>query len=102
MLAGRPELPSYQELFSSGVYEDEPETLPASENDGQTIMNCSPVSTTKIQNNTCILTPVTTEGPYYHEAGHLIRQNIAEHQDGLLMVRTLNLFGDHLCLRRLV
>lgn len=87
VLAGRPELPGYQELFNAGVYEDEPETLPASEDGDQTIMGCTPVSTTTIQNNTCILSPVVTEGPYYHQAGHPIRQNIAEHQDGLLLVR---------------
>jgi len=54
-------------------------------------MGCTPVSTTKIQNNTCVLTPVVTEGPYYHQTGHLIRQNIAEHQDGLLLVRVLSI-----------
>jgi len=54
-------------------------------------MGCTPVSTTKIQNNTCVLTPVVTEGPYYHQTGHLIRQNIAEHQDGLMLVRRLSI-----------
>ena len=36
---------------------------------------------------TCDLAPEVTEGPYYHQAGHLIRQNIAEFQFGLLTVR---------------
>lgn len=81
VLAGRPELPGYQDLFSSGVYED----LPASNSD-QTIMECAPVSETHIQNNTCVLAPESTEGPYYHTEGHPIRQNIAELQDGLLLV----------------
>lgn len=92
VLAGQPQLPGDQELFNAGVYDDHPGTLPASENDDQTIMGCTPVSTTKIQNNTCVLTPVVTEGPYYHETGHLIRQNIAEHQDGLLLVRAPSFF----------
>ncbi|KAJ3565259.1 hypothetical protein NP233_g7747 [Leucocoprinus birnbaumii] len=97
VLAGRPELPGYQELFNAGVYDDEPETLPATESDGQTLMGCTPVSTTKIQNNTCVLTPVTTEGPYYHEAGHLIRQNIAEEQDGLLLLLDIGVIDVNTC-----
>jgi len=84
VLAGQPGLPGDQDLFNAGIYDDQLDTLPASD---QTIMGCTPVSTTKIQNNTCVLTPVVTEGPYYHQTGHLIRQNIAEHQDGLLLVR---------------
>lgn len=89
VLAGRPELPGFQELFNAGVYEDELDALPPTESDSdQTTMGCTPVSTTKIQNNTCVLAPEVTEGPYYHETGHLIRQNIAEYQDGLLLVRT--------------
>lgn len=52
-------------------------------------MGCTPVSTTEIQNNTCVLAPEVTEGPYWHEVGHPIRQNIAEYQDGLLLVRGL-------------
>ena len=31
--------------------------------------------------------PEVTEGPYYHQVGHPIRQNIAEFQFGLLTVR---------------
>lgn len=87
VLAGRPELPGYQDLFSSDIYDDvEVGTLPTPEDDSQTIMGCTPVSTSTIQNNTCVLSPVVTEGPYFHEAGHPIRQNIAETQDGLLLV----------------
>ncbi|KAK4702705.1 hypothetical protein P7C70_g3517, partial [Phenoliferia sp. Uapishka_3] len=37
----------------------------------------------KIRNNTCVLSPETTQGPYYHDRGHPIRQNMAEYQLGL-------------------
>jgi hypothetical protein len=86
VVAGQPVLPGYQDLFNAGVYEEGAETLPASEDDDQTIMGCTPISTSTIQNNTCVLSPVVTQGPYFHEAGHPIRQNIAETQDGLLLV----------------
>lgn len=33
------------------------------------------------------VSPEVTQGPYYHVAGHPIRQNIAEDQLGLLFVR---------------
>lgn len=33
-----------------------------------------------------IVSPEVTQGPYYHTAGHPIRQNIAENQLGLLFV----------------
>ncbi|GAA6034649.1 hypothetical protein JCM8097_001098 [Rhodosporidiobolus ruineniae] len=37
----------------------------------------------RIRNHTCVLTPVVTQGPYYHDRGHVIRQNMAEDQLGL-------------------
>ena len=49
-------------------------------------MKCTPISDTHIQNNTCVLAPEVTEGPYYHDEDHPLRQNIAELQDGLLLV----------------
>ena len=49
-------------------------------------MKCTPISDTHIQNNTCVLAPEVTEGPYYHNQDHLLRQNIAGLQDGLLLV----------------
>lgn len=52
-------------------------------------MECMPISETHIQNNTCVLAPEVTEGPYYHVDGHPVRRNIAEYQDGLLLVSCL-------------
>jgi hypothetical protein len=49
-------------------------------------MSCTPVKDSSMQNNTCVLAPEVTEGPYYHTEGHPIRQNIAELEDGLLLV----------------
>ncbi|KAF7760212.1 hypothetical protein Agabi119p4_10888 [Agaricus bisporus var. burnettii] len=98
VLAGRPELPGYQDLFSSDIYDDvEVGTLPTPEDDSQTIMGCTPVSTSTIQNNTCVLSPVVTEGPYFHEAGHPIRQNIAETQDGLLLLLDIGVIDVNTC-----
>jgi len=96
VVAGRPELPNFQDMFSAGVYEDEPDALPSSDSE-ETIMGCTPISTTKIQNNTCVLAPEVTEGPYYHEAGHLIRQNIAEYQDGLLLLLDIGVIDVNTC-----
>lgn len=91
-LAGiNPHLPGYQELFSAETYADlgdSPHSTASatSVDDEETHMKCTPISDTHIQNNTCVLAPEVTEGPYYHTEGHPIRQNIAEHQDGLLLV----------------
>jgi len=60
-------------------------------------MGCTPISTTRIQNNTCVLAPEVTEGPYYHEAGHPIRQNIAEYQDGLLLLLDIGVIDVETC-----
>ena len=88
MLAG---LPTQQHLFSADIYgdlADSPHINPDSSNlhDDETLMKCTPISDTHIQNNTCVLAPETTEGPYYHDETHPLRQNIAELQDGLLLV----------------
>lgn len=85
-LAGIPGLPGHQELFSAETYADLGDSEHAKANDDDTLMNCTPISETHIQNNTCVLAPEVTEGPYYHNEGHPIRQNIAELQDGLLLV----------------
>ena len=88
-----------QGLFSADAYADietlgPPRTVsqdgcetPTQEDDpDKTYMECMPISETRIQNNTCVLAPEVTEGPYYHVGGHPIRQNIAEYQDGLPLV----------------
>lgn len=75
-----------QDPFDSGIFDN---TIEGAENGDpdKTFLECSPIRETTIQNNTCVLTPETTEGPYWHKAGHPIRQNIAEYQNGLLLVR---------------
>lgn len=94
VIAGRPELPSHHKLFTNNIYESDQEPLAVSARpEGNDIsMGCTPVSTTEIQNNTCVLAPEVIEGPYWHEVGHPMRQNIAEYQDGLLLVRDLYRF----------
>ncbi len=75
-LTGRPELPGYDKLFNEDSYATQ-----------DTLLSCNMIPReAQVQNNSCVLTPVVTEGPYYHKEGHLIRQNIAEYQDGLMLV----------------
>jgi hypothetical protein len=50
VLAGRPALPGYNELFAEGVYNDAPAVAQQ-----QTLMSCIPVQETQIENNTCVL-----------------------------------------------
>ncbi|KAJ6598255.1 Intradiol ring-cleavage dioxygenase [Mycena vulgaris] len=60
-------------------------------------LSCSPVQDTQIENNTCVLTPEVTEGPYYHIRGHPIRQNLAEYQDGLLLLLDIGVIDVETC-----
>ena len=88
---GIPAIPAHQHLFSTETYQDLSGSPPhnpesKSHDDDETYMKCTPISDTHIQNNTCVLTPEVTEGPYYHNQDHPIRQNIAGLQDGLLLV----------------
>ena len=89
-----------QQLFSTETFQDlsssphEPEytTKVHDDDDDETYMKCTPISDTHIQNNTCVLSPEVTEGPYYHNQDHPIRQNIAGLQDGLLLVCLVRAF----------
>ncbi|KAF8632667.1 hypothetical protein AX17_004799 [Amanita inopinata Kibby_2008] len=89
VLSGRPQLPGYEDLFRA--YED------VDAGDTQSLMSCAPVRDAEIQNNTCVLTPVVTEGPYYHKEGHPIRQNIAEYQSGLLLLLDIGVIDVNTC-----
>ncbi|KAJ7041045.1 Intradiol ring-cleavage dioxygenase [Mycena alexandri] len=88
--AGIPGLPDYNELFAQEVLQgiDGPEA---------DFLSCTPVQDTQIENNTCVLTPEVTEGPYYHNVGHPVRQNIAEYQDGLLMLLDIGVIDVETC-----
>lgn len=89
MLAGASGLPGQQQLFSAETYADladSPHNSDSKADSDETLMKCTPISDTHIQNNTCVLAPETTEGPYYHIEAHPLRQNIAGLQDGLLLV----------------
>lgn len=59
---------------------------------------CSPLAAAKIRNHTCVLSPEVTQGPYYHESGHPIRQNIAEDQLGLLFLMDVGVIDIKTCL----
>ena len=84
---GIPSIPGHQHLFSTETYQDlSGSSESKTHDDDDTYMKCTPISDTHIQNNTCVLTPEVTEGPYYHNQDHPIRQNIAGLQDGLLLV----------------
>ncbi|KDR79165.1 hypothetical protein GALMADRAFT_243052 [Galerina marginata CBS 339.88] len=104
VLGGGPGLPGYQELFSADTYKDlgdsphNVEHAPShDQKDDETFMKCTPISDTHIQNNTCVLAPEVTEGPYYHTEGHPIRQNIAEMQDGLLLLLDIGVMDVETC-----
>ncbi|PBK83899.1 aromatic compound dioxygenase [Armillaria gallica] len=89
VLTGNPSLPAYQELFADGTYDAEP---------GQELMSCTPVTEeVKMENNTCVLTPTVTEGPYYHKVGHPIRQNIAEYQIGVPLLLDIGVIDVETC-----
>ncbi|KAK0199958.1 Intradiol ring-cleavage dioxygenase [Desarmillaria ectypa] len=89
VLAGNPSLPAYQDLFADGTYDAEPE---------QELMSCTPVTEeAKMENNTCVLTPIVTEGPYYHKVGHPIRQNIAEYQIGVPLLLDIGVIDVETC-----
>ncbi|KAK0473420.1 Intradiol ring-cleavage dioxygenase [Armillaria novae-zelandiae] len=89
VLAGNPSLPAYQDLFADGTYDAE---------SGQELMSCTPVTEeVKMENNTCVLTPIVTEGPYYHQVGHPIRQNIAEYQIGVPLLLDIGVIDVETC-----
>ncbi|KAF9552351.1 aromatic compound dioxygenase [Agrocybe pediades] len=95
-------LPGYQELFSAETYADignapHKDSSEAKDHDDDTMMKCTPISDTHIQNNTCVLASEVTEGPYYHTEGHPIRQNIAENQDGLLLLLDIGVIDVETC-----
>ncbi|KAM0752806.1 aromatic compound dioxygenase [Meredithblackwellia eburnea MCA 4105] len=51
----------------------------------------------KIKNNTCVLSPETTQGPYYHDRGHPIRQRMAELQLGLPFLMDIGVIDVKTC-----
>ncbi|THU83110.1 aromatic compound dioxygenase [Dendrothele bispora CBS 962.96] len=86
-------LPGYEDLFADGTFVDGS----AQDADQKQLMECSPVRESHMQNNTCVLTPVVTEGPYYHKEGHPIRTNIAEYQIGLLTYLDIGVIDVNTC-----
>jgi hypothetical protein len=52
VLTGNPTLPAYQDLFASATYEH---TTSTDADKQKTLMACTPVDETKMQNNTCVL-----------------------------------------------
>ncbi|KAF8201300.1 Intradiol ring-cleavage dioxygenase [Mycena galopus ATCC 62051] len=88
--AGQPYLPGYNELF-------EQEVVPGVDGPDGDFLSCTSVQDTQIENNTCVLTPEVTEGPYYHNVGHPIRQNLAEYQDGLLLLLDIGVIDVETC-----
>ncbi|KAJ4474306.1 Intradiol ring-cleavage dioxygenase [Lentinula aciculospora] len=95
VLAGSPSLPTNEDLFSSGIYSSG-SRMPSHKK--QEILSCNVVEEeTEIQNNSCVLTPIVTEGPYYHRSGHPIRQNIADYQIGLLTYLDIGVIDINTC-----
>lgn len=82
-----------KKYFVDGGYK-ESQVDPA---DASEIMACNPITETKIRNSSCVLAPETTEGPYYHTQGHLIRSNMAEYQLGLLFLMNVGVIDVDTC-----
>ncbi|KAF8915663.1 Intradiol ring-cleavage dioxygenase [Mucidula mucida] len=80
-------LEGYEDLFKDDTGADASSSL----------MECTPTAEAEIDNNTCVLTPVVTEGPYYHKQGHPLRTNIAELQPGLLLLLDIGVIDVETC-----
>lgn len=97
VLAGSPHLAGHQHLFSAETYGDLADSPHNPESQDEAYMRCTPISDTHIQNNTCVLAPEVTEGPYYHIEDHPLRQNIAGFQDGLLLLLDIGVVDVETC-----
>lgn len=64
---------------------------------GKQIIACKPIKVAKIKNSTCVLSPETTEGPYYHAEGHPMRSNMAENELGLLFLMNVGVIDVETC-----
>lgn len=89
-------------LFVQGSFEDlgldgsAPSDAPEGTNPPQ-LLSCDSVAETKILNNTCVLAPIVTQGPYYHTYGHPVRQNMAEWQAGILFLMDFGIIDVETC-----
>jgi len=77
-------------LFLDGAFDDvtKPQTK---------LLACDEVEPVTIKNQTCVLSPEVTQGPYYHTEGHPIRQNMAEWQTGLLFLMDIGVIDVETC-----
>ncbi|KAF7979281.1 hypothetical protein HWV62_42978 [Athelia sp. TMB] len=91
VLGGRPSLAGYEDLFDPETYSD------LERGSGQKLLSCVEEREADIRNNSCVLAPEVTQGPYYHNEGHLIRQNIAEFQFGLLTLLDIGVIDVETC-----
>jgi protocatechuate 3,4-dioxygenase beta subunit len=60
------------------------------------VLSCVEERDTKIYNRSCVLAPEVTQGPYYHTHDP-IRQNLAEHQFGLLTLLDIGVIDVETC-----
>ncbi|KAK4057717.1 hypothetical protein OIO90_001365 [Microbotryomycetes sp. JL221] len=67
-------------------------------NDERKLLSCGQAEEeARIRNNTCVLTPVVTQGPYYHDRGHPIRQNMAENEIGVPFLMDIGIINVKTC-----
>ncbi|KAF8323311.1 aromatic compound dioxygenase [Clavulina sp. PMI_390] len=85
-------VPDGSSLTASDLFLDEYE-----QGTGQKFMECADAQETKIRNNTCVLTPEVTSGPYYERFEHPVRQNIAEYEPGLLTIYNIGVLDVETC-----
>jgi len=79
------------DLFADGAYSDLPPK------GVQKLLACNTIEETKIRNNTCVLAPEVTMGPYYETLEHPIRSNIAEYEPGLLFLMNIGVIDVETC-----
>lgn len=98
VLSGNPQLPGYDDLFEEGTYADHAPGGVRESN--EKLLSCTTLDDdwdTDRRNNSCVLAPEVTQGPYYHSSGHPIRQNIAELQFGLLTLLDIQVIDVETC-----
>ncbi|KAI5477204.1 intradiol ring-cleavage dioxygenase, C-terminal domain containing protein [Pseudohyphozyma bogoriensis] len=67
------------------------------QDNNEKLLSCTELEEAKIRNHTCVLSPETTQGPYYHDRGHPIRQNMAENQLGLPFLMDIGVIDVKTC-----
>ncbi|KAK3942635.1 Intradiol ring-cleavage dioxygenase [Diplogelasinospora grovesii] len=83
-------------LKRSNIKRDVTEVLATSHHSSESYTLATPESTIFATNNSCVLSPEVTEGPYY-VAGEYIRQNVIESQAGVNLTLDIQVLDTETC-----